>query len=100
MNRFRPVNPAGRPKGSRNKLTAEYFADLHAAWQKHGAGILEIVAKEEPKELMKEIGRHMPKELSIENVSRSVEEVDDLVQKIEEALARRAGIQADDATLN
>jgi Family of unknown function (DUF5681) len=93
-------NPAGRPKGSRNKLTADYFSDLHAAWQKHGAAILEIVAKEEPKALMQEIGRHMPKELQIETTSRSVEEVDALVAAIDEELARKANIRPDEGALN
>jgi hypothetical protein len=83
-------NPAGRPKGSRNKLTTDYFHDLHAVWQKYGPSILEIVAKEEPKALMQEIGKHMPREMQIENLTRSTEEIDALVAAIDEELARRA----------
>lgn len=36
---FRPGesgNPRGRPKGSRNKLSEAFIADLHADWVTHG----------------------------------------------------------------
>ena len=29
-------NPNGRPKGSRNKLSEEFLADMFADWQEHG----------------------------------------------------------------
>ena len=45
---FRPGesgNPNGRPKGSRNKLTTEFFNDFYAAWKQHGAQALKDVAE-------------------------------------------------------
>ena len=30
-------NPAGRPKGSRNKLSEEFVAEIYADWCEHGA---------------------------------------------------------------
>jgi hypothetical protein len=38
----------GRPRGSRNKLTEQFFADLCADWQLHGAGTMEIVRRDHP----------------------------------------------------
>src|SRR5258705_7089164 len=38
----------GRPRGSRNKLTELFFADLCADWQLHGAGTMEIVRRDHP----------------------------------------------------
>jgi len=38
----------GRPRGSRNKLSEQFFADLCADWQAHGAGAIEIVRRDHP----------------------------------------------------
>lgn len=36
-------NPAGRPKGSRNKLTEKFLVDIEKDWKKHGKEVLENV---------------------------------------------------------
>jgi hypothetical protein len=36
-------NPAGRPKGSCNKLTEKFFIDIEKDWKKHGKKVLENV---------------------------------------------------------
>jgi Family of unknown function (DUF5681) len=41
-------NPAGRPKGSRNKLGEDFLADAYQQWQQHGSKALEIMATSEP----------------------------------------------------
>ena len=41
-------NPAGRPKGSRNKLAEDFVADACQKWQQHGAGALDAMATSEP----------------------------------------------------
>lgn len=41
-------NPAGRPRGSRNKLSEAFFADFHATWNTHGRAALELVAQTQP----------------------------------------------------
>jgi hypothetical protein len=41
-------NPAGRPKGSRNKFTETFWNDFYGAWQGHGAAALEKIATHEP----------------------------------------------------
>jgi len=60
-------NPAGRPKGSRNKLTTEFFEDLYAAWQKHGDEALERVAENSPKDLVKVTAMLMPREFELKS---------------------------------
>jgi hypothetical protein len=37
-------NPAGRPKGSRNKLAEDFVADAYQKWQQHGPKALETMA--------------------------------------------------------
>jgi Family of unknown function (DUF5681) len=41
-------NPAGRPKGSRNRLGEDFLADAHQQWQQHGSKALETMATSEP----------------------------------------------------
>jgi Family of unknown function (DUF5681) len=37
-------NPAGRPKGSRNKLAEDFLSDAYQQWQQHGPKALETMA--------------------------------------------------------
>lgn len=48
---FRPGksgNPRGRPKGSRNKLSDAFIADLHADWLTHGPETIKRVRETMP----------------------------------------------------
>ena len=58
-------NPAGRPKGSRNRLADAFIADLAAAWEKHGVQALETCASEEPGTFLKVIAGLMPKDVNL-----------------------------------
>jgi hypothetical protein len=40
-------NPAGRPKGSRNKLGEDFVADLYADWQLHGRKVMRPLTETE-----------------------------------------------------
>jgi Family of unknown function (DUF5681) len=55
-------NPAGRPKGSRNKLSEEFFRDLCDAWQAFGKPALETMAMLYPVEFVRVVASLMPKE--------------------------------------
>ena len=65
--RFLPGNSGfgGRPKGARSKLTTEFFADFHAAWQEHGAKALKDVAEKSPRDFVRAAAMLMPKEFEI-----------------------------------
>ena len=56
-------NPKGRPQGSRNKLSEEFVADLHAAWQLFGRPALMTTALTEPSVFVRVVASLMPKEL-------------------------------------
>jgi hypothetical protein len=47
---FKPGQPktAGRQKGTRNKISEAFLRDLHAEWERSGAGVLKILAVENP----------------------------------------------------
>jgi Family of unknown function (DUF5681) len=55
-------NPKGRPKGSRNKLSEDFFRDLCDAWQAFGKPALETMAMLYPVEFVRLVASLMPKE--------------------------------------
>jgi len=55
-------NPAGRPKGSRNKLSEDFFRDLCDAWQAFGKPALETMAMLYPVEFVRLVASLIPKE--------------------------------------
>jgi Family of unknown function (DUF5681) len=62
---FRPGqsgNAAGRPKGSRNKLSEEFFQDLYDVWKAFGKPALETMAMLYPAEFVRLVASLMPKE--------------------------------------
>lgn len=67
-------NPAGRPKGSRNKLGEAFVEALHADFQEHGVATIEKVRLEKPDQYVKVIASLLPKEFKIETVSELTDE--------------------------
>jgi hypothetical protein len=92
-------NPSGRPKGARSKLSTEFFDDLYATWQAHGANALKRMAANDPKDFVRVTAQLMPKEFDIK---RPVEELGDaeladLIAVVHE-LAEQLGLKdADEA---
>lgn len=74
-------NPAGRPKGSRNKLGEAFVEALHDDFNEHGLSVIEKVRAEKPDQYLKVIAQVIPKE-----VHHTVEEYDELSD--DELLAR------------
>ena len=67
-------NPKGRPKGSRNKLSEEFFQDLCDAWRAFGKPALETMAMLYPVEFVRLAASLVAKEpeatpLAIERMS-------------------------------
>jgi hypothetical protein len=82
-------NPAGRPKGSRNKLAEDFLADAYQQWQQHGAGALETMATSEPAKFCQMIAGLLPKEMHIRESALEDMSADD----IRDALTRIAAIR-------
>jgi hypothetical protein len=66
LTQFKPGqsgNPRGRPPGSRNKLTEDFFRDLCDAWQAFGKPALMTAAWTHPVEFVRVVASLIPREL-------------------------------------
>lgn len=69
-------NPAGRPKGSRNKLSEEFIAAMCDDFSQHGVAVIAKVREERPAEYLRVVASLLPKELKIDR-ERSMHEMSD-----------------------
>lgn len=58
-------NPAGRPKGSRNKLGEDFIAALAEDFSEHGVAAIVAVRSEKPDAYLKVIASILPRELKV-----------------------------------
>jgi hypothetical protein len=58
-------NPAGRPPGSRNKLSEKFLADALTVWEEQGIVALRIMAKKEPDAFCRCIASVIPKDFQL-----------------------------------
>jgi hypothetical protein len=66
-------NPAGRPKGSRNKLSEDFVAALYDDFQDHGSAAIAACRAEKPDVYVRVIANLLPKDMTIK-----VQQLDDL----------------------
>jgi hypothetical protein len=58
-------NPAGRQRGSRNRLADNFVADLAAAWNEHGEAALKACALEHPEKFVRIVADLMPRDVNL-----------------------------------
>lgn len=61
----RSGNPAGRPKGSKNRLGEAFLSDLADHWKVHGVEALDRALKENPAAYVKTVASLMPKDINV-----------------------------------
>lgn len=59
------LNPKGRPKGSRNKVSEAFLQDMHDIWQRRGMQVLEEIATKEPGKLLAAMVQVLPKDFQL-----------------------------------
>jgi hypothetical protein len=69
-------NPAGRPKGSRNKLAESFLADVLSEWEKHGADAISDMRNKNPGDFCKMVASLCPKEMTL-NLNDNLSELSD-----------------------
>jgi Family of unknown function (DUF5681) len=66
-------NPAGRPRGSRNKLAEDFVAALYDDFRDHGAAAIAACRAEKPDVYVRVIANLLPRDMTIK-----VQQLDDL----------------------
>jgi hypothetical protein len=85
------LNPAGRPKGSRNKLAESFIRDVYEKWEDQGSEVLAETIKRKPWEFVKIVAGLMPQKLEITNKFTSLPDAelrDSLARALTELGAR------------
>jgi len=78
-------NPAGRPKGSRNRLAEDFLSDAYQQWQQHGSKALETMSTSEPSKFCQMVASLLPKEMHIKDAAleeMSTDEIRDALNRI------------------
>lgn len=89
------LNPAGRPKGSRNKLGELFIQALQESFEKQGIDAINRVIAERPADYLKIVASLLPKELHIRDNAldeMNDDELDGVVTAIRSAKARQARV--------
>lgn len=68
-------NPAGRPRGARQKLAENFLKELADDFEKHGASAIVEVRETKPDQYLKVIASILPREIEVgENMASALKE--------------------------
>jgi hypothetical protein len=82
-------NPAGRPKGSRNKFNELFLVDFIAAWEHHGTEALSRTAAESPGVFVRVAASLLPRHFKMEHdfADMTDEQLDRYISQLNAAIA-------------
>ena len=87
-------NPKGREKGSRNKLSEDFLADVHEAWQARGKLAVAEMANDHPDKFCLMVASLLPKHVTLDD--RSTDPFDGMtieaIMEVVERAERLAGL--------
>jgi hypothetical protein len=92
--RFKPGhsgNPAGRPKGARNKVSEKLLEALAVDFDTHGAEVIEKVRADKPHEYLRIVASLVPKQMEIDSTAQPFAVIP---QELESAEAWEASVAA------
>jgi hypothetical protein len=94
----RSGNPAGRQKGSRNKLSQDFIEEAYAAWKAHGKDAFEHMATKEPSKFVQTIAALIPQHFKFEHehsvVNLTEEQIEERIIELSAALGLGNGARA------
>jgi Family of unknown function (DUF5681) len=77
-------NPAGRPKGSRNKLSEAFIKALADDFSEHGVAVIQQVRSERPQDYLKIVAALQPKQVELDAPVRYVARLPEPAQTVEQ----------------
>ena len=83
------LNPKGRPKSARSKLSESFLVDLHDVFLEKGKAAIEEVCKDKPAEFLRVIAAVLPKQLEAEDDDGNVYGVALITSNAIEAIIER-----------
>jgi Family of unknown function (DUF5681) len=86
-------NPAGRPRGARNKLSEEIITAFSADFVEHGAEVIARVRVEHPEQYLAIVARLVPREFQVREENRAPEQLTE--EELEELIAVVRSIRED-----
>ena len=66
-------NPAGRPRGHKERFTAKFWADIHYAWEQHGPDAIDRLIQLSPDKFVQICASLQPKEEQRREIAHSIE---------------------------
>ena len=89
-------NPAGRPKGSRNKFSEQFVDDFYADWLAGGADAIRRTREDRPSDYLKVAVAILPKQVKVEHDLQNMtdEQIRERITAIDRAITDQLGTVA------